>query len=94
MNERLLTLDEVCQKLGGVKPWTIRCWVSQQRIPYTKVGRLTRFPENRIDEWILHNTVLPQDDDRPIDNSGTDGTSGLGIRIMIGTPNGNLPQGK
>jgi len=35
---RLLTLDEVCAKLGGVRPWTIRSWVSQRRIPYTKVG--------------------------------------------------------
>jgi excisionase family DNA binding protein len=59
MNDRLLTLDEVCAKLGGVKPWTIRCWVSQRRIPYTKVGRLTRFPEQRINEWIESRTVAP-----------------------------------
>lgn len=59
MSEKLLTLDEVCRKLGGVKPWTIRCWVSQRKIPYTKVGSLTRFPEAHIDEWILANTVSP-----------------------------------
>lgn len=59
MNERLLTLEEVCQKLGGVKPWTIRGWVSQRRIPYTKVGRLTRFPERKINEWIESQTVEP-----------------------------------
>lgn len=59
MTERLLTIQEVCAKLGGVKPWTIRCWVSQKRIPYTKVGRLTRFPESRIDAWIQERTVLP-----------------------------------
>lgn len=59
MSGRLLTIDEVCHKLGGVKPWTIRSWVSQRRIPYTKVGRLTRFPEEHIDAWIRANTVAP-----------------------------------
>jgi len=58
-SERLLTLNEVCHKLGGVKPWTIRGWVSQRKIPYTKVGRLTRFPESRINQWISANTVVP-----------------------------------
>lgn len=59
--ERLLTLDEVCRKLGGVRPWTVRAWVSQRRIPFTKVGRLTRFPERGIDLWIRQNTVAPYD---------------------------------
>ena len=59
MQERLLTLDEVCAKLGGVRPWTIRGWVSQKKIPFTKVGRLTRFPESRIEDWIKDKTVLP-----------------------------------
>ena len=59
MSERLLTLDEVCRKLGGVKPYTIRAWVSQRRIPYTKVGRLTRFPEAQINEWVRANTFMP-----------------------------------
>ena len=60
MSERLLTMEEVCSKLGGVKPWTIRCWVSQRRIPYTKVGRLTRYPESQINEWIKSNTRIPE----------------------------------
>ena len=60
MAEKLLTLEEVCSMLGGVKPWTIRGWVSQRRIPYTKVGRLTRFPESQINEWIKSNTRIPE----------------------------------
>ncbi len=59
MSDRLLTIDEVCERLGGVKPWTIRAWVSQRKIPYTKVGRLTRFPEALINEWVRGNTVMP-----------------------------------
>ena len=60
MSERLLTIEEVSRKLGGVRPWTIRSWVSQRRIPYTKVGRLTRFPEAHINAWIAANTVIPR----------------------------------
>ncbi len=59
--DRLLTLEEVCRKLGGVRPWTVRGWVSQRRIPFTKVGRLTRFPERGIDLWIRRNTVAPSE---------------------------------
>ena len=59
MQERLLTLEELCAKLGGVRPWTIRGWVSRKKIPFTKVGRLTRFPESRINDWIRTNTVQP-----------------------------------
>lgn len=59
MSDRLLTLEEVCRKLGGVRPWTIRAWVSRRKIPYTKVGRLTRYPESRIDDWIKSNTFGP-----------------------------------
>ena len=59
MSDKLLTIEEVCERLGGVKPWTIRAWVSQKKIPYTKVGRLTRFPEALINEWVRANTVMP-----------------------------------
>lgn len=59
-------MEEVCEKLGGVRPWTIRAWVSQRRIPFTKVGRLTRFPEDRINEWIRAHTVCPQPEAREL----------------------------
>ena len=59
MSDKLLTIEELCARLGGVKPWTIRAWVSQRKIPYTKVGRLTRFPEALINEWVRANTVMP-----------------------------------
>lgn len=58
-SERLMTMEELCRKLGGVKPWTIRAWVSRRKIPFTKVGRLTRYPESRINDWIRENTQDP-----------------------------------
>lgn len=33
--------------------------VSQRRIPFTKVGRLTKFDVRLLDEWIEKNTVMP-----------------------------------
>lgn len=31
---------------------TLYTWVSQRRIPFLKVGRLTKFDVRKIDEWI------------------------------------------
>ncbi|HVA66253.1 MAG TPA: excisionase [Elusimicrobiota bacterium] len=45
--------------LGGEIEFLLRQNISQKRIPYTKVGRLTRFPERRINEWIEVRTVEP-----------------------------------
>jgi hypothetical protein len=57
MSGRLLTIDEACLKLGGVKPWTIRSWVSQRRIPYTKGWRLPN-PHLLMRPFIQREAVL------------------------------------
>lgn len=36
----------------GVKPSTIRAWVQKRRIPYVKVGRLTRFLQRDLDAFL------------------------------------------
>ena len=59
MTGRLLMTEDVCQRLGGVKPWTCPSGVSQRHIPDTTVGRLTRFPASRINAWIRSNTHAP-----------------------------------
>ncbi len=33
--------------------------VSQRRVPFVKVGRLTKFDLTLLDEWIKKNTVMP-----------------------------------
>ena len=40
--------------------------VSQRRVPYVKVGRLTKFDLALLDEWIKQNTVMPM----PVRSSG------------------------
>jgi len=36
----------------GCSPGTLRNWVSQRRVPFVKVGRLTRFIKADIDRWL------------------------------------------
>lgn len=58
MPRRLLTIQEVSQYIG-LSVYTIYTMVSQRRIPFVKVGRLTKFDKGRIDAWIDKNTVMP-----------------------------------
>ena len=41
----------------GCTPETLRVWVSQRRVPYIKVGRLTRFRKKDLDEYLEQNFV-------------------------------------
>ncbi len=43
----------------GVSTHTVYTWVSQRRIPFVKVGRLTKFDLQAIDAWIAKNSVKP-----------------------------------
>ena len=48
---RLLTPQEIADYLG-VKPSTIYAWTHQGFIPHVKLGRLVRFREKTVMEWI------------------------------------------
>ena len=39
---------------------TVYTMVSQRRIPYVKVGRLTKFDVADLDKWITKNKVIPK----------------------------------
>ena len=41
----------------GCTPDTLRVWVSRRRVPFYKVGRLTRFRRQDLDEWLESNRV-------------------------------------
>jgi len=56
MNRRLLNVEELSE-LTGLSKNTIYCWVSQRRIPFVKLGRLTKFDLEKIEEWIEENSV-------------------------------------
>ncbi len=61
-NKRLLKVEEVAQYLG-VSPATVYGWVSSQKIPHRKTGRLVRFDLQDVDNWtrkgIYPSTMTP-----------------------------------
>jgi excisionase family DNA binding protein len=55
---RLITIQEAAE-YTGLSVHTLYTMVSQKRIPYVKLGRLTKFDPKAIDTWIGQNTVMP-----------------------------------
>lgn len=56
---RLINVRELSEYLD-LKVSTVYCLVSQRRIPFVKVGRLTKFDLQKIDDWIEENSVEEQ----------------------------------
>jgi excisionase family DNA binding protein len=52
--EPLLTVSEAA-KLLGISPWTLRQWLSQRRLPFVKVGRLTKLRPSDLQAFIAAN---------------------------------------
>ena len=55
---RLISIRETSEYTGLAVP-TLYTMVSQRRIPYVKVGRLTKFDLRLLDEWIASHTIMP-----------------------------------
>jgi excisionase family DNA binding protein len=53
---RLLDIQEVAT-YTGLSVHTLYTMVSQRRIPFVKLGRLTKFDREEIDKWIAGNSV-------------------------------------
>ncbi|MDK2744249.1 MAG: helix-turn-helix domain-containing protein [Nitrospira sp. BO4] len=58
IERRLLTVQEAAQ-YTGLSVYTLYTMTSQKRIPYMKVGRLTKFDLEQLDKWIQQQTVMP-----------------------------------
>lgn len=56
--QRLLNIKEA-SVYTGLSVHTIYTMVSQRRIPYVKVGRLTKFDRTLLDDWLRDHTVMP-----------------------------------
>jgi excisionase family DNA binding protein len=50
----LLSVPEAAELLG-IKVWTLRQWLSQQRIAFIKIGRLTKLKQEDITAFINRN---------------------------------------
>jgi len=53
---RLINVRELSEYLD-LRVSTIYCLVSQRRIPFVKMGRLTKFDLQKIEKWIEENSV-------------------------------------
>ena len=58
VKSRLVNVQEVAE-YTGLSVHTLYTMVSQRRIPYVKVGRLTKFDIGLLEQWIKQNTVMP-----------------------------------
>jgi excisionase family DNA binding protein len=60
LGRRLVDIHEIAT-YTGMSVHTLYTMVSQRRIPYVKVGRLTKFDLALIDNWLAEHTVIPVD---------------------------------
>lgn len=56
MTRRYLTVKEVAE-YTGLSHHTLYTMVSQRRIPFVKLGRLTKFDLHELDRWIASHSV-------------------------------------
>jgi excisionase family DNA binding protein len=47
----MLTIHELCARYS-LRPWTVRQYCSQRRIPHVKVGRKVLFKVEEIERWL------------------------------------------
>ncbi len=52
----MLTVNE-CAALLGIRPGTVRLWLSQRRLPHAKLGRSIRIPRKAVEEFIASHMV-------------------------------------
>ena len=60
----LMSIDEAADYLG-VRPGTLRNWLSARRLTYVKVGRLTRLSSDTLNRFIAEHTVASIEDAEP-----------------------------
>jgi len=51
VTDRWLSVDEIAEHLGVSKD-TVYTWVNERGMPGHKVGRLWKFQQSEVDEWI------------------------------------------
>lgn len=59
----LLTIKQLSKKLNVKESW-IRQHIFRGNIPVTKIGRLVRFNESKIDKWLEKNSEKENDNGR------------------------------
>ena len=60
----LMSVDQAAEYIG-VRPGTLRNWLSARRIAYVKAGRLTRVSSDTLNRFIAEHTVTSVEDLEP-----------------------------
>ena len=60
----LMSVEQAAEYIG-VRPGTLRNWLSARRIAYVKVGRLTRVSSDTLNRFIAEHTVTSVEDLEP-----------------------------
>jgi excisionase family DNA binding protein len=55
----MLTVCQVAERLG-VKPATVRLWISKRKLAHVKLSRAVRVQESEVDRFIRENTIPAQ----------------------------------
>jgi len=61
MHSPLLDINQAARQLG-IAPKTLYKWVERGLVPVIKIGRMVRFREKDLEEWIehqLHDPAVP-----------------------------------
>ena len=64
---RLLTMDEASEYLG-ISKLTLYGWVSARKIRFVKIGRLVKFKQQDLDQWIDGHTVMARSESKKPDS--------------------------
>lgn len=51
--ERLLTVGEAAQALGGISKYTVQAWLSSGKLQRTKVGSRTMIRESDLEKVVV-----------------------------------------
>jgi excisionase family DNA binding protein len=50
--DKLYSIKDAGQRLGGISPWTIEAWLSKGKLKRTKAGRRTLISETEIQRFL------------------------------------------
>lgn len=62
-NNKLLGINE-CAAYLDVTPDTIYKWISRQKIPHIKLGRLIKFDKEKLDNWLKKKSIRSRSSER------------------------------
>jgi excisionase family DNA binding protein len=54
--KRMIDIRELCATYS-LRPWTVRAWCSQRKIPHTKIGAKVLFDVAEIEAWLKAQAV-------------------------------------